>query len=429
MSLKPEHFEFWIRNNFNVLFVGKHGVGKTSLINKAFELAGLNWKYFSASTMDPWVDFIGVPKEKVEDGRSYLDLVRPKELEDDTLEAIFLDEYNRSHKKVRNAVMELIQFKSINGKKFNNLRMIWAAINPEDDEDEEYDVEKLDPAQADRFHVKVEIPYKPSRAYFTSRYGREMSAAACEWWSQLPKNVKNEVSPRRLDYALETFNLNGDLSYVLPKSSNVGKLIYSLNEGPILEKLNDLCSGKEDPEEFLKSENNYAASIETILKKDKYKKILLPHLEKEKLSSLLSKNYKYMIEASESSEKLRDLIQETISVNSNKAFTKKLLNEIKKQGRNETFGMNVKVANSLTNTYYRQKLFRKIQEQATKHLPPKDAREQLKALDLIASYSQKGTLSAWKMKTVVTKLFSKSNYSDEEMRNLHPNLVSRGQWT
>ena len=40
------------------------------------------------------------------------------------------DELNRAKPKVRNAVMELIQFRSINGIKFNNLRMIWAAINP-----------------------------------------------------------------------------------------------------------------------------------------------------------------------------------------------------------------------------------------------------------------------------------------------------------
>lgn len=428
MSLKPEHFEFWIRNNYNVLFVGKHGVGKTSLVKSAFELAGLNWKYFSASTMDPWVDFIGVPKEKVEDGVSFLDLVRPRELEEDTLEAIFLDEFNRSHKKVRNAALELIQFKSINGKKFNKLRMIWAAINPEDDEGEEYDVEKLDPAQADRFHVKVEIPYKPSRAYFTAKYGRENSAAACEWWNQLPKEIKNQVSPRRLDYALETFNLNGDLSYVLPSSSNIGKLVYSLNEGPILEKLNDLCSGKGNPEEFFKVENNYAAAIEAILKKDKYKRALLPHVEKEKLSSLLPKHYKYMIEASDDSEKIKEIIQDTINADSNKSFTKKLLREIKRQKRNDVFGMNVKVANSMTNTYHRKKFFDQIKEQAKKHQPPKDAREQLKALDRIASSSHHTTLKHWGMKSVVNKLFRFSSYTNEEMLKLHPNLVSKGQW-
>ena len=162
--MRKQKMDHWIETNRNVLFCGRHGVGKTACIIESFDRNNLNWKYFSAATMDPWVDFIGCPKEKVEDGKSYLELIRPKEFQNDEIEAIFFDEYNRSHKKVRNAVMELIQFKSINGRKFENLRFIWAAINPEDED--EYDVEALDPAQKDRFHVHVEVPYKPDLVYF-----------------------------------------------------------------------------------------------------------------------------------------------------------------------------------------------------------------------------------------------------------------------
>jgi len=146
--------EFALQNNLNVLLVGKHGVGKTSTVLDVFEKNKINYLYFSAPTMDPWVDFVGVPKEKQDDnGKSYLDLVRPKAFQDDSVEAIFLDEYNRSPKKVRNAVMELIQFKSINGKKFNNLKVIWAAVNPSEEDDTNYDIEEIDPAQLDRFEI------------------------------------------------------------------------------------------------------------------------------------------------------------------------------------------------------------------------------------------------------------------------------------
>ena len=129
MNLKPNNFDFWIENNLNVLLRGKHGVGKTAMVVDAFERNNLKYKYFSASTMGPWVDFIGVPKEKTdENGNSYLDLVRPQEFQDDEVEAIFMDEFSRAHKKVRNAVMELIQFKSINGRKFKNLKIVWAPL-------------------------------------------------------------------------------------------------------------------------------------------------------------------------------------------------------------------------------------------------------------------------------------------------------------
>ncbi len=64
--------DFWIQQNMNVLFSGKHGVGKTTMVIDAFNRNSLKWMYFSAATMDPWVDFIGVPKEMKDEQGSYL---------------------------------------------------------------------------------------------------------------------------------------------------------------------------------------------------------------------------------------------------------------------------------------------------------------------------------------------------------------------
>ncbi len=137
--ISDKKLDFYIENGMNVLFIGRHGVGKTAMGKAAFERHNLKWKYFSAATMDPWVDFVGVPKETTdkETGENYIELVRPKGFHNDQVEAIFMDELNRAKDKVRNAVMELIQFRSINGVKFTKLKMIWAAINPEDEEDED----------------------------------------------------------------------------------------------------------------------------------------------------------------------------------------------------------------------------------------------------------------------------------------------------
>lgn len=72
----------YLQNNKNVLFVGKKGVGKTSIVTALWEDAGLNYKFFSAATMDPWVDFIGVPREQIGDnGARWLELIRPKEFQ------------------------------------------------------------------------------------------------------------------------------------------------------------------------------------------------------------------------------------------------------------------------------------------------------------------------------------------------------------
>src|SRR5581483_8923121 len=167
-ELRDEKLDFWIQNSFNVLFIGHYGIGKTNRVLDAFKRNNLKFKYFSAPTMDPWVDFVGVPKTITDASGEYLDYVLPRDFRDDTIEAIYIDEMNRGHKKVRNAIMELVQFKSINGRPFNKLRLVWAAINPEDEGD--YQVEPLDKSQKDRFQVHVQLPYEPSFTYFSSRF-------------------------------------------------------------------------------------------------------------------------------------------------------------------------------------------------------------------------------------------------------------------
>src|SRR3569832_1961300 len=119
IQMNNAKLDFWAINDYNVIFEGHHGTGKTALVkevfNKAFGEHGVDWLYFSAATMDAWVDFVGVPREVLdEDGARYLDLIRPRALAKDTVKAIFFDEFNRAPAKTRNAVMELLQFKSIN---------------------------------------------------------------------------------------------------------------------------------------------------------------------------------------------------------------------------------------------------------------------------------------------------------------------------
>jgi hypothetical protein len=287
------NLDFWIKNNYNVLFRGKRGCGKTAMILEAFKRNNLRWLYFSTPTMDPYVDLIGVPKEKViENGKSYLDFVRPKALEDDEVDAIFFDEYSRSSKKVRNATIELIQFSSINGKKFKNLKMVWAAINPDDDEDHKYDVEPLDPAQVDRFQVIIDVPYLPHVPYFRSKYGNNLADAAVSWWKELSKDQKNEVSPRRLDYTLDMYSKGGDIKHVLPPSVNTSKLLVELATGSISKKLKELHANKDNAaaKSFLAIENNYAACESYILKSKEYKEYFVPLLAEEKIIVLMNKD-------------------------------------------------------------------------------------------------------------------------------------------
>ncbi len=293
MSIRPETLDWWFNTNKNVMLIGRHGVGKTAMIKSCFERHGLKhnetYLYFSASTLDPWVDLIGCPKEvKDEDGRVYLDIVRPKSLYQGKIVAIFFDEFNRSPKKVRNAVMELLQFKSINGFKFPDLKCVWTAVNPE--KDDLYDVEKIDPAQQDRFQIVKEIPYACDRDFFISKFGEDVTSASLEWWDDLPETEKNLVSPRRLEYALDEFVLGGNLRDILPASCNVTKLLQSLKTGSVQKKLESLHRDQNVSESklFLANENNTNAAFPHIIAEEKYMSFFLPLFHKEKLVSSMS---------------------------------------------------------------------------------------------------------------------------------------------
>lgn len=290
--IRDEKLDFWLMNGFNVLFVGKHGVGKTATINACFTRNGLvlgeTFLYFSAATLDPWVDLVGVPKERAgDDGIPYLDLVRPRPLAAGTVRALFFDEFNRSHKKTRNAVMELLQFKSINGKPFPNLRVVWAAVNPDDGR---YDVEPLDPAQMDRFHVTIVVPYKPSLTWFSQRFGERVAKGAVAWWEELPDEEKEKVSPRRLEYALRMDEAGGDIRDVLPASSNVTRLHEMLRSGPASERAEALFQARDVDAArlFLAHENNLTASIRHVTGSDARMGFFLPLVQKERLAALMS---------------------------------------------------------------------------------------------------------------------------------------------
>jgi hypothetical protein len=284
---------FWIEKRYNVLFTGKHGIGKTAMILEAFKKAGLRYAYFSGSTMDPFVDFVGVPLKIEGPDGPRIELVRPGHIIEADLQAIFFDEFNRTHRKIRNAVMELIQFKTINSKPIaKDLRIIWAAVNPDSDEEGVglYDTDRLDPAQRDRFHIHVNLPYKCDHEYFAKTYGESMAKSAIQFWDELNDAERDKISPRRLDYALQLFRDNGDVRDVLPPSSNPARLAAILGTGPADEKLKQLLGDIEEAKRFLGNENNYAYALKTILSKREYVAAFVPCMPPEKIAGLYESN-------------------------------------------------------------------------------------------------------------------------------------------
>lgn len=330
--ISNKEMDFWIKNGLNVLFIGEYGIGKTSTVLDAFKRNKLRFKYLSASTLDPWVDLIGVPREVTDETNTQvLDLIKPKEWAHDEVDAIFIDEFNRAHKKVTNAVMELIQFKSINGKKYNNLKIIWAAVNPEESkfQDNTYNVEPFDAAVKDRFHIHVDLPYKPSIDYMKQKFTQPVAESAINWWNALPDKVKGAVSPRRLDYALDVHFKGGNLRYVLPAESNFKKLIQDLANVPIRQQLTSLLasSDSEAARNWLTNDNNYFSAVEEIFSNDQFIDFFVPVFPKEKVSSILAgtdAKSKIIYDMGKGNAQIKSIIEDIIKSGQNKNIAETL---------------------------------------------------------------------------------------------------------
>lgn len=291
MLISQKKLDFYAQNNLNVLFEGERGVGKTSMIYQTFNSQGLKIKYFSAPTMDPWTDLVGVPTTHTrQDGKEVLKMVPPEDFADDKYDAIFIDELNRAQPKVLDALMELIQFKTINGKPYK-IKMIWAAINPHSEDNNDYNVEKLDLALRDRFHIQVKVPYKVDKDFFKKELG-SMGEIFCNWWIEQPEKVQKEISPRRLFQSAQFYQIGGDIKDML-YDGNIEKLKTDL------ESVKDLNSLKEA---FNKSNLDLAKNLlnkninknvsEFILNNKERFDFFLPAINKEWVAKEFNKNEK-----------------------------------------------------------------------------------------------------------------------------------------
>jgi hypothetical protein len=192
------HAEQYLDANLNVLLIGLHGTGKTTSVLDLAQQKGLNVKLFTCSTLDVYTDLVGVPDPVVAaDGQKELDFIRPREI--DEAEFIFFDEINRADAKTLNAILEIIQFGTINGTPLPKLRCCWAAMNPPG---LDYAVEDLDPALVDRFDVFEQVEAKPSVAYLAANGVRTHIAKVLVNWhkdhDKTRRDAESYLSPRRL---------------------------------------------------------------------------------------------------------------------------------------------------------------------------------------------------------------------------------------
>jgi MoxR-like ATPase len=253
--------------NKNVLLVGGAGVGKTTMVRTVAEEKELKLKYYSAATLDPWADLVGIPVPS--ENREELKFVRPDDISG--AEMIFFDELNRAHAKVQDAVLEIIQYHSINGDPLPNLKMCWAAINPPNDG---YNVTDMDAALRDRFHVQIQVPPCISTKYLLAQgYDKDIVDHAYTWWKdRLNNEMREVVTPRRLEYIIDMAMKDPDLiDDVLPWNADNIPTVY------LKQAIAGEAVGKIDRDDL---RNN----------PDKYIKMLKDDSQRQKIAGLIVKD-------------------------------------------------------------------------------------------------------------------------------------------
>lgn len=197
----------YVEKGHNVLLVGDHGVGKTTLVRDVVKQLGWRMVEFNAALMEPYVDFIGIPmSRKNEDGTEELQMVSKREIFDADL--IFVDEFNRGQPATINALMNIINDHQLNGQPLPNLKAVVAACNPPKSSvtGDTYMVGELDPAQVDRFTVHLTMSNEVNEKYLADALGMpNLARELAEWQHSLDFGSENKVarvpyiSPRRVE--------------------------------------------------------------------------------------------------------------------------------------------------------------------------------------------------------------------------------------
>jgi len=328
--INSQKLDDWIRRGKNILFIGERGVGKTAAVREAFKRVGFNYLYLPGSTLDPYLDFVGLPRIQETNDGADLQFIHRKELEN--IDYLFIDEYNRAPKKVRNGCMEIIQFGTINGVPLPRLKGVIAAINPQDPEDS-YDVEDLDKAQFDRFHIKCQVPYDLCQNYMTKRFGEELAETAIVWWKGLKPEIQAAVSPRNLDYALQEYEEGGDLKDVFdPNNKGLMQAVSVLNKqlsAPPIHLLLKQAYDKKDKKKakmLMTDDSHRHQAHEVIRENSNYMDFFLPYYPKEVLAqSLLEKEFlSHIINNFGSVKEYSDVILDYVKTNPDAAESKQV---------------------------------------------------------------------------------------------------------
>lgn len=219
-----------LRQGVNARLISDSGFGKTAY-TKSSVPEGYDAIYLSLAQSSTEDLGIPVPTARTtgdEDSEvtRVLDFLLFERFTSDRPKVLILDEFSRAGRRVANAAMELINERTLFGKKIPGLVSVIALDNPTGQKltgadgvaGQMYDVGKLDPAQASRFAITGQLRATdiPWRDWLLATYGDD-AKPFIDWWAEkLDDTGRKFANARVLERMILLFRKNLDVAMALP---------------------------------------------------------------------------------------------------------------------------------------------------------------------------------------------------------------------
>ena len=132
----------------NIMLMGKHGIGKSQILEKFFTGRGEKVVILFLGQMSDPGDLIGLPRLNEKTGKT--EFMPPYWFPTDGKPVVlFLDELNRARPEVLQTIMDLTLNRTLAGRKLPEGSRVISAVN----DGEEYQLTDLDPALVSRFNI------------------------------------------------------------------------------------------------------------------------------------------------------------------------------------------------------------------------------------------------------------------------------------
>lgn len=163
---------FLIKSGLVPNIIGKHGIGKSSVVAQYAKDNGYSFHPFFLGQMSDNGDLLGLPEfDRDRNGKALsVSFIHPAKLPKKPRSILFFDELNRASKELLQAIFQLALEGTLHDYALPEDSAIIMAMNPATDDYSVLDF--ADKAFADRFvHINLDPTHEEFHTYMTSRYG------------------------------------------------------------------------------------------------------------------------------------------------------------------------------------------------------------------------------------------------------------------